>query len=427
MREIILTQKADRDRLLAADYVPRDGVKNLYSALSNSLIKIVTGPRRAGKSVFAIQSLKEIDFAYLNFDDERLTSTTDYDEIIKGIRQVYGRIETVLFDEIQNLLRWELFVNRLQRAGYNIVITGSNSRLLSRELATHLTGRYVEFRLLPFSFGEFLAARGAENKQPETKGARGELLGLLAEWIQKGGYPEVVVNRVEHKGYLRTLFDGVLMKDVVKRYNVRNTRALRNLGFYLLTTHSASLPQAATTSFNELKRVLGFSSVATLEKYVSFLEEAFIVFEITRFSFKPREQMRSPRKFYAYDTGMADAVKFKISDDIGRFLENVVAIELKRRDEEFYYLRTSGDKEVDFVVKRGREVVELIQVCYDISDPKVEKRGLSALTRAAQGLHCNSLSVITWDDKRTLSKNGFDVRLIPIAEWLLGRGETSSN
>ena len=159
MKNIVLGHRLERDELLRQKFVPREGVEYARKNLENSLIKVIVGPRRAGKSVFALQILEGVDFAYLNFDDERLIGLSDYDEILKAIIQVYGDTRYFLFDEIQNLDKWELLVNRLQRRGFNMVLTGSNSRLLSRELSSHLTGRYIQFRVLPFSFAEFLKAK----------------------------------------------------------------------------------------------------------------------------------------------------------------------------------------------------------------------------------------------------------------------------
>ena len=159
MRDVILGHKEERDELLRTKYIKRNGLDNARQSINNNLIKVIIGPRRAGKSVFGIQMLEGLDFAYLNFDDERLVDISDYDDLIKAIRQVYGETKIILFDEIQNLPKWELFLNRLHRKGYNLVITGSNSRLLSRELSTHLTGRFIQFQILTFSFAEFLNAR----------------------------------------------------------------------------------------------------------------------------------------------------------------------------------------------------------------------------------------------------------------------------
>ncbi len=207
----------------------------------------------------------------------------------------------------------------------------------------------------------------------------------------------------------------MLLKDVVIRHNIRHAQDLKDLGFYLLTNHSTCM------SFNELKKNLGFKSVSTVEKYASYLSEAFMLFTVKRFSYKAQEQTKSPKKVYAFDTGMIDAVKFKFMDNMGSLVENAVAIELLRRSKEFYYYKSSDNKEVDFVIEEGIEVASLIQVCYDMSAPKTEKREVSALIKAANELKCASLNIITWDDERTILKDGFNIRLVPLYKWLLGR------
>jgi len=420
MKDVILSQKGDRDELLSQNFIPREGMEEFLSVLMQDIIKVVVGPRRAGKSIFALQALKGKDFAYINFDDERIKKVTDYDEIIKGLRQVYGNTKTWLFDEIQNIPDWELFVNRLHRSGINLIITGSNSRLLSKELASHLTGRHFQFQLLPFSFREFLAAKGVSTDQQfGTKQAQGDILRHVSEYLRSGGYPEVVVKGIDHTWYLKTLFDSILLKDIVQRYRIRNVQGLKDLGLYLLTNHSGLSPELQSSSYNNLASILGFKSVATLEKYISYFDEAFLVFVITRFTYKMRQQIKSPKKFYAYDAGMADAVKFKVTESFGGFLENAVAIELRRRRAEFYYYRTENNKEVDFVVRNDLKITELIQVTYDMSHPKTKKREISALIKAAKELRCNSLKIITWDTEEKVDENGQTIQMMPISKWLL--------
>ena len=281
MKEIVLSQKIERDELLGGRYVPREGLKNAREGLQSNLIKVIIGPRRAGKSVFSIQMLEGVNFAYLNFDDERLASALDYDEILKAVRQVYGESKVILFDEIQNLPNWELFVNRLHRRGFNIIITGSNAYLLSRELSTHLTGRYVQFRIFPFSFLEYLRAKEfAIDETLELKEKQGLLLGHLDHYLDKGGYPEIVVKGLDAKNYLATLFESILFKDIVKRYSIRYTKMLSDLAHYLITNHSNEF------SYTKLKNILEFRSVHTVENYTKYLTEAFLTFSIDRFSFK---------------------------------------------------------------------------------------------------------------------------------------------
>jgi len=416
MKEIVLSQKIERNELLGGRYVPREGLKNARESLQSNLIKVIIGPRRAGKSVFSIQMLEGVNFAYLNFDDERLASASDYDEILKAIRQVYGESKVILFDEIQNLPNWELFVNKLHRRGFNVIITGSNAHLLSRELSTHLTGRYVQFRIFPFSFLEFLRAKGfAIDEALELKERQGLLLSHLDDYLDKGGYPEIVVKDLDAKNYLTTLFESILFKDIVKRYNVRYTKMLSDLAHYLITNHSNEF------SYTKVKNILEFRSVHTVENYTKYLTEAFLTFSVDRFSFKLKEQMRSPKKVYGYDTGMINAIKFKTGRDIGRLMENLVAVELMRRGGEFYYYRSVNGKEVDFVIKRGPIMDELIQVCYDINHHATRKRELAALAKTGKDFGCGHLTILTWDYKAEEKYSGKRVNFLPLWNWLIGR------
>ena len=414
MKSIILSHKVERDRLLSETYVPRNGLETARQSMQNNLVKVIIGPRRAGKSVFAIQLLKELDFAYVNFDDERLIGTYDYDELIKAVTEVYGETKYILFDEIQNISNWELFVNRLHRQGFNIVLTGSNSKLLSRELATHLTGRYIQFWIFPFSFSEFLRARDfVVDETLELKERQGLLLNHLNEYLDVGGFPEVVVKNADSRNYLATLFESVLFKDVVKRYNLRYSKKLYDLSLYLITNHSTAF------SYTRLKNLLGFRSVHTLENYIEYLKEAFLVFSVGRYSHKLRQQIKSPRKIYSYDPGTINVIKFKTTPDTGKLLENLAAIELLRRGKEFYYYRTTNGKEVDFAVKEGLRVEQLIQVCFDLSDYQTRKRETSAFIKASKEVSCGNLIVLTWDDERSEVVNGKEVIFMPLWKWLI--------
>jgi predicted AAA+ superfamily ATPase len=416
MNEIILSQKIERDELLEGKYVQREGLKSARESLQGNLIKVIIGPRRAGKSVFSIQMLEGLNFAYLNFDDERLVSILDYDEFLKAIREVYGETKLVLFDEIQNLPKWELFINRLHRRGFNIILTGSNAYLLSRELSTHLTGRYIQFQIFPFSFLEFLRAKEfAMDEVLELKERQGLLLSHLDAYLDKGGYPEIVVKNLDVKNYLTTLFESILFKDIVKRYSVRYTKKLSDLAYYLITNHSNEF------SYTKLKNILEFRSVHTAENYTEYLAEAFLVFSVDRFSFKLKEQMRSPKKGYAYDTGVIHAIKLKTGKDIGRLMENLVAIELMRRGVGFYYYRSVNGKEVDFLIKRGPKVDELIQVCYDIDHHETRKRELTSLAKAGKAVGCDHLTILTWDYKGEEKYSGERVNFLPLWRWLISR------
>ena len=188
LKNAIIQQKLEKERFLSRTYIPREKLGAFKQALSSDLIKVITGPRRAGKSVFAFLLLKGEDFAYVNFDDEALLKPDNYDAIFAALLEVYPESKYFLFDEIQNLDKWEVFVSKLHRRGYNLVLTGSNARLLSSELATALTGRYVAVEILPFSFKEFLLARGYQLARTQASPeAKAEVLGFLEEYLRQGG------------------------------------------------------------------------------------------------------------------------------------------------------------------------------------------------------------------------------------------------
>lgn len=416
MKNIIISQKSERDTLRERGSILRDGLDTARSAIDDGLIKVVIGPRRAGKSVFAMQMLQDREFAYVNFDDERLSGLTDFDELLGAMIQVYGDLHTIFFDEIQNVTGWELLVSRLHRRGYSLILTGSNAHLLSRELATHLTGRYREFRLLPFSFGEYLRAKAfALDETIALRERQGLLLNHLATYMQCGGFPETVVGTVDARNYLATLFESVLLKDVVRRYNVRYAARLLELGRYLMANH------AREYTLTSVGKALGFRSVHTLENYVGYLAEAFLLFSVQRFSWKARVRVQAPRKVYAYDPGLVGAVGFRMGADMGRLLESLVAIELTRRVVEFYTYKEPGGKEVDFVIRQGGETICLLQICYDLSEPKTRKREIAGLLKAGEELGCQALIILTWDEEGEANHQGRTVKLIPAWKWLLGR------
>ncbi|MDI6819850.1 MAG: ATP-binding protein [Candidatus Hodarchaeaceae archaeon] len=320
----------------------------------------------------------------------------------------------MLFDEIQNLDGWELFVNRLKRKGLNLTLTGSNSKLLSKELATHLTGRYLEIKILPFSFREFLETKKFEIGEMDliSKETRGGLLNLLTGYLENGGYPEVVIKGYG-RDYLKTLFDGIIFKDIVKRYNVRYSSKLYELALYLASAISKS------ASYTKIKNSLDFRSVHTVENYMKYLEEAYLFVTLNRFSYKLKEQLKSPKKTYCIDTGLANAVGFKFTENTGGTMENLVAIELIRRGSEIYYWKNHFGEEVDFVVKEGYRIKQAIQVTYVSSKKELERREMKALVKASKELKCRNLLVITWDYEGAEKYQDRKIKFLPLWKWLL--------
>ena len=412
LRDIVLVQKRELENRLQETYVERD--IPLPWDLGNDLIKVITGPRRAGKSFYAVHLLQQAgSYGYVNFDDERLTAVGDYDEIVSAVNAVYGNPRYLLLDEIQNLPRWEMFANRLQRQGFRLLITGSNANLLSSELATHLTGRHAVAVLFPFSFGEYLATSGDQRTEVEKKDA-------LDAYAEQGGYPEPLLKKIDRRDYLRTLLQSTLYKDIVKRYKIRSVQGIEDLALYLMSNI------AREYSFNTLSGVTKCRSVHTVEKYIRYLQEAYLVFSLPRFSFKLKDQAGYNKKIYCTDNGLAVSAGFRFSADRGALYENLVSVALKKQEIagriSLFYWKSPQNEEVDFVVKEGLHISRLIQVCSDISNPKVLKREMRALIKASQELHCDELLLLNDRVDRTEKFKWQDaerpIRLMPLWQWL---------
>ena len=264
MKNIILNQRAERDELMARPYQQRDTRYNFDELLANPLIKLITGPRRVGKSVFALLMLQGKNFAYLNFDDNLLLENWDEDLVMRMLDDVYPGYEYLLLDEIQNLPDWDLWVNKLYRRGKNLVITGTNAKMLSSEMATVLTGRYLQIEMLPFSLEETMRWK---NVNPNLEEQSAQVTVVADDYMRNGGYPETIQSRNITKSYLSTLFDSILLKDVARHHKVRNTTDLYNLATYLLSNFCNPI------SANDLAAELGLSSVTTTKKFCDYLAE----------------------------------------------------------------------------------------------------------------------------------------------------------
>ena len=412
LRDIVLVQKRELENRFEEMYVERK--ISLPLELGNDLIHLITGPRRAGKSFYAVRLIQQTAaYGYVNFDDERLTVIKDYDEIIGAVNAVYDNPRYLLFDEIQNLPRWEFFVNRLQRQGLRLLITGSNANLLSSELATHLTGRHTSIVLFPFSFAEYLKTSGGEKTEIEKMAA-------LDIYVEQGGYPEPLLKKIDRHNYLRTLLQSTIYKDIVKRYRIRSVQGIEDLAMYLMSNI------AREYSYNALAGVTRCRSVHTIDKYIRYLQEAYLVFSIPRFSFKVKNQVGQNKKIYCTDNGLAISTGFRFSSDRGALYENLVAVALKKEEIagriSLFYWKSPQNEEVDFVVKEGLRITRLIQVCSDISNPKTLKREIRALIKASQELHCDELLLLNGRVNRTETFKWQDaerpIRLMPLYQWL---------
>ncbi len=400
MRAVILNQRKERDELLERHYLERKTKFNSDELLANNLIKLVSGPRRVGKSTYALLMLKGKNFAYLNFDDDQLLAMWDEETVMQILDEVYPNYEYMLLDEVQNLNDWDLWISKLYRRGKNLIVTGSNAKMLSSEMATVLTGRYIQIDMMPFSMQEV-----AEWNNTDIRS-------IADDYLHNGGYPETVQARSIVKNYLFTLFDNIVWKDVCKRHKVRNSTDLNALAVYLLANFCNPI------SANDLKTELGFSSVTTTKKFMDYLHEPFLFFFLMRYDNKMKIMKKAAQKIYVVDNGFVTSRAFNISENIGRLLENQVFTELLRRgyntERTLFYYRSRNDKEIDFVIRDDFHIKQLIQVSYTLTNAKTEKREVDALVEAAGELHCSNLLIVTADEERTIEKNGYTIKVIPI-------------
>lgn len=414
MKTIIMNQRKERDELLSRPYLIRRSSQDSDVLLNSHLIKLITGPRRVGKSTYALLMLRDKNFAYLNFDSQPLLDAWDANLVLRMLDDVYPSYEYLLLDEVQNLDAWDLWVSELFRKGKNLVITGSNAKMLSSEMATVLTGKYLQIEMLPFSMEEYFDWNKLDlhDLKPEQQ-AEGKV--LTDDYMRNGGYPEVVASRQLVRSYLDTLFDSIIWKDVAKRHNVRNITDLNNLAMYMISNFCNPL------SANELSEELGFQSVNTTKKFMDYLHEPYLFYYLSRYNNKLKLMKKAPRKVYVVDNGFVTAKAFAVSENLGRLLENQVFVELVRRgydtDKSMFFYRSRNDKEVDFVLRKGAHIERLVQVCYDMSSPKTEKREVDSIVECAEELGCSNLTIVTHEEERTLEKNGYTISVVPVSKF----------
>jgi hypothetical protein len=411
VHDALLQQKRELELRREEPYIERTAdMRNGNSRL----IRIVIGPRRAGKSFFVTRHLMaKGSFGYANFDDEELNNAEKIPDILASLANLYAGSKTLLLDEIQNIPGWELLANRLARQGFTLYITGSNAHLLSKELATHLTGRHTVTTIFPFSFAEYLRTKPGEYTESEYRAH-------LFEYSVSGGFPEPLLTNIDRKEYLLRLFDAVVYKDIIRRYKVRSPQGLGDLAQYLCSN------VAGEYSVHRLSQVTGCKSDRTVRKYLEYLEEAFLFFSIPRFSYKVKEQVLSNRKIYCIDNGFVTARGFRFSRNNGSLMENLVAIALHQLELagnlNLYYWKNANQQEIDFVLLRSGNVIALIQVCTDLSDDKTRRREVNALLIAGRDLTCENRIILSMDEEHTKTEEWFGIRgtiqYIPLWKWL---------
>lgn len=411
--QVVSEQREEIKLILQTGRVKRENESDIDPG--SRLIQIITGVRRSGKSTMAHMALSNMNYAYANFDDERLgmINATQLNVLLEALYREYGDFTHLLLDEIQNVEGWHLFVNRLQRNNIRLVITGSNSQLLSGKFASHLTGRYSLITLFPFSFREFLSSIGESSIGTPTARSRGLIMNHLDNYLHTGGFPErVKENKVS--SYLNDLFNAIVTRDILFRYNIKHTRTFKEIASFLISNFGKEI------SYNRIKNIFGLGSENTAKTYVEYLEEAWLILTLPKFSFKMQETLRY-RKVYNIDTGLCQINGLTFSENLGRILENVVFLDLKRRSgkegyEIFYYKKSV---EVDFVIYKNRKVEALIQVGFSIGNDKTRNREMKALVQAGQELSTSMLFIVTMDEEKTLTEGNNVVQVVRITDWLL--------
>jgi len=412
--------------------IPELNLENLRRVLA------IVGPRRAGKTFLMYQLISVLErggrasrreILFVDLEDYRLTgfSTGDVNSLLATFQRLAGGPPRFLFfDEVQHLPGWSRVLRTLHNQGrYSIVVSGSNSKLLHPEIATELRGRYEDLLLLPFSFGEYLRLRSIE-ATPATffTAARGRLVAAFEEYLRSGGFPEVVLarNPAERRKLLQNYFRTIFYRDVVERHNIRTRTILEALMGELLESTGCLF---SVSRFEKSLKANGLpGSKRTISNYLQYLQEAFFLIAHEKFSHSPRKRLMNPKKVYLVDTGFATLGR-SFSENRGRILENLVAIELHRREEEVTYFK--GRHECDFILSRERRPAEAIQVCWELSN-RNEKRELAGLTEAAKTLGVEKLLILTFDQRDTVEFAGAAVRVLPVWEWLLApAGDVNEN
>ncbi|HPB24745.1 MAG TPA: ATP-binding protein [Bacteroidales bacterium] len=410
--QIITDQSEEKSLFRQKGWVHRKS--ETFIDTNSSLIQIITGVRRSGKSTLAHRALKNKKYGYINFDDERLSNITpaSLNDILESVFEVYQNVEYLFLDEVQNVNGWHLFVNRLQRSGMHLIVTGSNSKLLSTELASHLTGRYNIIELFPFSFQEFLNFKKFKYDTLTTKN-KGLLRSFFNEYMNSGGFPEVLkgANAIQ---YVTNLFNSIVTRDILFRFNIKHKQTFKDIALFLVNNFSREI------SYNRIKKLFDLGSEHTAKNYVSYLEEAYLIITLPKFSFKKQESIKY-KKNYIIDTAFASAICSNLSQNSGYLLENIVLLELYRRKQTdnfdlFYYKK---NVEVDFVLYKEHRAEALIQVCFDTADEKTRKREIRALIQAAEELKSDRLLILTFDEKQTVVEGGKTIKIIPVYEWLM--------
>ena len=384
--------------------------------LQTSEILIISGIRRCGKSVLMQQirdRLVEKDF-FFNFDDERLANfkLDDFQKLQECFVELFGEQHTYYFDEIQNIEGWERFVRRLYNAGNKIVITGSNARMLSRELGTHLTGRYIQVEIYPFSFQEYLAMNEipVNAKTLYTTTGRATMVKSFVKYMECGGFPKFLQDG--SVSYLTSLYESIIYRDILTRNGLTNEKEMLELMFYLASNATKRV------TYSSLGKVVGIQHPDTIKNYLEYIQQTYLISQLFRYDPSVKKQMMSPKKIYFVDNAIIKRIGFNATENNGVFLENLVFIELKRRGLDVYYY--ADKKECDFIVRKGLHISDAYQVTLKMDSPQTREREIAGVREAMQAYSLSKGYILTFEGKETINfDDGTIVEVVPVWEWIL--------
>lgn len=414
----LLDQKEELEALRNKSFSYREEERMIN--LESSLAQVVIGVRRSGKSTLCFNALErsKVSYAYVNFDDENLIdlSVKDMNNVLQVLYSIYGDFTHLFFDEIQNIEGWHLFVNRMLRKGIHVLLTGSNSKLLSGELASHLTGRHHTIELLPFSFKDWCSYNGIAMAPLTTKN-KGLLMGAFDKYLHQGGFPELLVEP-DHTNYIESLFHDIITQDIRKRFKVKYIDSLERLARHLLNISPAVIVK------DKLQKQFGFKSHHTLGNYLSYLTQTYLLCKVSKYSSKSKERS-VVEKVYAIDVAFMNKRENAFAgDNLGWRLETVVYLELRRRiktaEEDINYF-DNGNTEADFIVCSGSKVMGIYQVAYDIENPRTRRREINGAVAAAKHTKCSNVFILTDHHSETIVSNGIEIKAMPVWEWIVRR------
>lgn len=413
---VVLDQKEELEKMKTQEFChrPQEDLINMNS----NLAQVVIGVRRSGKSTLCFNALQKagVSYAYVNFDDEKLASLTldDMDTVLDVLYRVFGDFSHLFLDEIQNIEGWHLFANRMLRKRIHLIITGSNSKLLSGELASHLTGRHHQIELFPFSFADYCAYNRIATKPLTTKN-RGLLAGAFDRYTKQGGFPELLVEP-DAKSYIDSLLYSIITQDIQKRFNIRYTDTLLMLVNHLLNQAPALIVK------DTLQKIFGFKSHHTVGNYLSYLKQTYLISTISKYSGKSRQRTRN-ELYYPIDVAFMNNRQDAFSgENLGWRLETIVYLELRRRaksvSQDIYYY-DEGTSQADFIVCDGNRSLEVYQVTYSMEKEKTRKREIKGAVAGAKGTNCRKVFILTDHETETIEDDGYTIEVLPVWEWLL--------